>query len=490
MKAFVATSLKNIQEAIRITNILEEIGVEHQCCVTELGSLEGEELFNHYVKGIAESDLFISIQKNIGRDTSTEVGMAYILGKKRITVIYDQNSMTPKDSMLYHAAGERTTENELSDKVKKIFAIQSKKYLPFYKPNLKQYTSELVQKIVTTLENEIYVEGENTIAFENKLAERYGRKAIAVSSGTSGLILSLTSILENKKEVLVPAFTFPATIQAIINAGAKPVYVDIDNKTWTIDVVDAENKINEKTGAILPVNIFGNPCDVESIETMSKKYGVPVIYDSCQAIGSTTKNGEIGTFGAAEVFSLDSTKLVSGGLGGFVTTSDNELYEKIRMAKNFGLNANKVPKIIGNNSRINEFNAALALISYENIERTVNKRRRLVSKYQQHLEEVKNVKFQKVYSGSMHSYQMFGIQISKEPNSIKQVQSNLADAGFGTRVYLTDFMHKNDTFNKSSFGHLHVTEEIGKNILCLPVHEYVTDKNIEDMCKIVKETLA
>ncbi|MBI5697046.1 MAG: DegT/DnrJ/EryC1/StrS family aminotransferase [Thaumarchaeota archaeon] len=446
MKAFIATSLKNVAEALRITSLLEEYGIEHQCCITELRNDKGVDLFDHNVQGIRDADVFFTIYKNVGRDTSAEIGIAFALGKRRIAVTYGGDQYAT-DTMIHYSVGDIITEEELPHVLDQL-KNEAGDSLPFYVPNMKQYSTKVFRDLADVFETQQFVDGKYTKELERTLAERYGRHVITTSSGTTGLIATLDSLFyesPDKKEVIVPSLTFPATAQAILHAGGTPVYVDVKETTWNIDPKDTERKITDKTGVIIPVNTFGVPCDVDTLGEISKSYGIPLIYDSCQAFGSQTMNGEVGRFGDAEVFSLDVTKIVSGGLGGYVTTSRDDLLQRLRYAKNFGMDEQKAPVQLGINARMLEFSSILALHSLADAEKHLAEYHAQANRYVEYLREVNDIRFQEIPSGSIPSRNFFVVFLDREDARITQkVKQSLEEKGISSRIYVSGMLHEKE----------------------------------------------
>jgi len=478
MKAFVATSIQNSQEALRVIKILEDLSIEYQCCITEKENMQGKELFDHNIKGIKNSDIFISVLKNLGRDVSTEIGIAHALGKQSIGVAYN---IRPEDVMSYYASGDLVNEENLESLLKKIVAKDAHVAFSDFSQHKFSGISSDIHKMFSS---KIFVDGTYTKQLEKKLSERYVRRVIATNSGTTALILALDVLLKDKKEVIVPSLTFNATIQAIIHAGGKPVFADVNKHTWTLDSIDVYNKISANTGAILPVNLFGVPSDIKSFKELSKNANIPLIYDSCQAFGAITPHGEIGTFGDIEAFSLDATKVLSGGLGGFITINTDELYEQLKYAKNFGNDYEKRTLQLGVNGRLSEFNAILTLDSLETVDMRLSKIRINVLKYRDTLSTIPHIEFQSEQHGTS-APQYFGIFINYNGKDVAQkIKNVLKDNGVETRIYNPTLLHKLKFFTDKDCV-LPNTESMHSRILCLPTHEKITDINIA----IVADTL-
>jgi len=332
-----------------------------------------------------------------------------------------------------------------------------------------------------------FVEGIYTKSLEQKLSERYLRPVAVTNSGTTALILALDVLLRERKEVIVPSLTFNATIQAIIHAGGVPVFVDVDEKTWTIDTKDVANNVTEKTGVILPVNLFGVPSDIKALQIIAESNHIPLLYDSCQAFGSWTPYGEIGTFGDIEVFSLDATKVVSGGLGGFVTMKDEKYYRKIKNAKNFGNNDEKIVVCKGINGRMSEFNSILALKSLETVDARLVKIKENVLRYNLAFSRIPNIHFQDI-KDSRPAQEYFGIFIDANLETVRRIIDNLIGHGIETRIYNSTLIHRSKFFTTKKHT-LPKTEKMHGRLLCLPTHAKVNDYHVDLMAKTLMRCL-
>jgi perosamine synthetase len=359
-----------------------------------------------------------------------------------------------------------------------------KNKLPFSLPTLQTSSKAIIPKIIEVVENQKYVDGKNVRDLEKKLNSRYNRKVVAVSNGTSGLIVALNAIIEDKKEVIVPSLSFSATIQSIIHADAKPVFVDIYEDNWTMDVNDVERKINENTGSIMPVNLFGVPCDIESFEKLGQKYNIPIIYDSCQAFGAKSPEGEIGSFGDIEVFSLDASKILTAGTGGFITVKNDCIFDKIILAKNFGNNSQKIPQLRGINARMHEFNAILANNNLQDFNINITVARKNAEAYKILLSNIDKISLQKA-NNKLSSPQFFGIFLDHPDSKIGyKLQKQLLKKGIETRIYNPSNLHQNSIFSKKKIT-LNITEKMCSKILCLPTHRKVESHHR----RLIKETI-
>jgi len=204
------------------------------------------------------------------------------------------------------------------------------------KPFMNEETKKEVMKV---LDSGWYILKENTKKFEEEFAEYIGvNHAVAVSSGTAAIFLTMKAMeLKPKDEVIIPSFSFISTGSSIIYAGGKPVFVDIDEKTYNIDPNLIKEKITKKTKAIMPVHLYGNPAEVDEIREICEKYNLKLVEDACQAVGAEYKGKKCGLLGDIACFSFFPSKVITvGGDGGMVTTNDDKLAERIRLLRDHG----------------------------------------------------------------------------------------------------------------------------------------------------------
>jgi dTDP-4-amino-4,6-dideoxygalactose transaminase len=290
--------------------------------------------------------------------------------------------------------------------------------IPAVKSLLAMYGSVLKSRMIT---NSKYVQ-----KFEDKVKKYTGAKyAVALNSCTSGLILIFKS-LGLKGEVIVPSFTFYATAHALLWNNLKPVFVDCDPETYNINTNKIESLITLKTSAILGVHIFGNPADVESLEYISKKHKLKLIFDAAHGFGSKYKGRNIGTFGDAEAFSLSPTKLLTAGEGGMVTTNNEELARKLMIGRTYGDSGIYDPEFCGLSARMSEFHAVLGIESLNNLKANVAKRNKLVNLYKSILSEIPGISFQLIKDGNQSNFKDFSVLIDPEKFGLSRDALSLA----------------------------------------------------------------
>jgi dTDP-4-amino-4,6-dideoxygalactose transaminase len=325
---------------------------------------------------------------------------------------------------------------------------------------------------------------------EAAVAERLQVKhCVAVSSCTSGLMMVLRAF-GLTGEVIVPSFTFFATGHAALWNGLRPVFADCNEETWNVDPGDVERKITERTSAILVVHLYGNPCDVETLERMASRHRLKLIFDAAHGFGSRYRNRPVGAFGDAEVFSLSPTKLLVAGEGGLVTTNDRTLARAIRGMRNYGDFGAYDPEWLGMNARMSEFNAALALAGLSLMEAKVARRNRIAKIYTSLLAPLPGLRFQRVLPGDVSTYKDYSIHVTSE--KFGMTRDALAEAlraeKIETKKYFYPPLHKQRLY--SSFHNVHGaglthTDYVTDGVLSLPIYESLPDIMVEGVASAI-----
>ena len=308
------------------------------------------------------------------------------------------------------------------------------------------------------------------------------KHAIAVSSGTAALHLSLIALgIGPGDEVIVPAYTFPATANVVQLTGAKPIFVDVDLETYNISVDQIKKSITPKTKAIIPVHLFGNPADMDPIMEVAMKHNIWVIEDAAGALGAEYKGRKCGTIGHIGCFSFHPRKIITTGEGGMVVTNDDELANKIRLLRNHGRQVleNKIDFILpGFNYRMNELEAALALVQIREIEVIINQRQRLANLYKIALANIPNIDLQQTLPNCKSVWQAFVIRLkNREAHSIiKKLQEANIEANIGTfALHILHFYSQ--TYNYKYSDYQNAFELFSKSI-ALPFYTSLSQENI------------
>ena len=307
--------------------------------------------------------------------------------------------------------------------------------IPILEPSLKGNEIKYVSDCLET--NWISSQGNYVNKFENIFNNLHqGYHSLAVSNGTVALHLALIALGVGKEdEVIVPNITFAASINSIIHSGATPVLCEIDEKSWCINVDEAEKLITKKTKAIMPVHLFGQVCDVEKIQALAKKYNLLIIEDCAEAIGSSFMQNSVGTFGDASTFSFFGNKTISTGEGGMVLFKDIKFAEKARQLRDHGMSKEKKywHNVVGFNYRLTNIQAAIGVAQMERFNQIIKKKLEVAKFYSENLKHVKKIKmFPLVQKKIVHSNWVFTIVFDENVDRDKIIKSMIT-RGIDTR---------------------------------------------------------
>jgi dTDP-4-amino-4,6-dideoxygalactose transaminase len=357
--------------------------------------------------------------------------------------------------------------------------------------NLKKQYEPLKKEILTGIEHvfegmQLFL-GENVQALEKEFAQYCGALyGIGVSDGTAALQIILRAMdIGPGDEVITVSHTFIATAEAIALIGAKPVFVDIDPKTYLMDVTQVEAKITPHTKAILPVHLYGQMVDMDPLLKLASKYHVRIIEDACQAHGAEYRGHKSGSLGDAAAFSFYYSKnLGAYGEGGFITTNDSEVARKVRMIRDHGSERRYYHDMVGFNGRLDEIQAVVLRVKLPHLDEWNGLRRSHADLYRQLLKDSPAV-IPVELPGNQHVYHLYVIQVPKRD----ELQAWLKNQGIFTGVHYPVPIHLQPPYQSSGqqAGDLPVTEGVVKGILSLPMFAELTKEEIEVVAAKIKE---
>ena len=291
-------------------------------------------------------------------------------------------------------------------------------------PNLGKLEKDYLNKAINT--TFVSVVGPFVSEFEEKFAEYIGvQKAVSVQSGTAALHMALYELgIGQNDEVIVPALTFVATINPILYVGAKPTIVDVDLKTWNIDPIEIKKAITKKTKAIIPVHLYGNPCNMDAIMDLAREYGLYIIEDATESLGASYSGKQTGSFGHFGCYSFNGNKLITTGGGGMIVTNDEEKGNHIKFLVNQARDCSKgyYHPEMGFNYRMTNIEAALGLAQMKKINKFLMKKRIFRKIYQEILGDMPNIEFQREYYEGKSSWWLNCMKIEKKIDINKFIQ--------------------------------------------------------------------
>ncbi len=334
-----------------------------------------------------------------------------------------------------------------------------------------------------------FILGQNLYKFEKNLSKLLGSKyVLGVANGTDALELAMMSLgIGNNHEVITAPNSFVSTANAIVNVGAKPVFVDIDN-SFNIDPDKIIKKITKKTKAIIPVHLNGFPACMKKINLIAKKYNLYVIEDAAQSILAKIGKKYTGTLGDIGCFSLHPTKNLGAiGDAGFVTTQNKNIYEKIKFIRNHGLRKFDETILIGRNSRLDEIQAIALNLKLKYLKSDTKKKINLAKVYYSNLANINSIilPLQSCCQDTKHVYHRFVIRCLKKRDKLYR---HLLSKGVQVKIHYSRNIHLQKSFrNLSSNNGLNKVDNYSKQILSLPINQFNTKREIEKVCKLISD---
>jgi dTDP-4-amino-4,6-dideoxygalactose transaminase len=341
------------------------------------------------------------------------------------------------------------------------------------------------QAVMEVLDSGMLAQGPRVKAFEEAFAEMCGVKyAIATSSGTTALhVALLANGIGPGDEVITSAFTFIASTNSILFTGARPVFVDIDPRTFNLNADMIEAAITPKTKAIMPVHLYGLACDMNPILRIAEKHGLVVIEDACQSHGAAYKGKRVGSFGTG-TFSLYPTKNITSGEGGMITTNDSVIDEKCRVIRQHGMRRRYYHDELGFNFRMTDVHAAIGLSQLKKLEK-FNAQRQANAHFLS--ENLKGVVVPCIPEGQTHVFHQYTIRVSGGKRDA--LRTHLQERQVGSEVYYPVPIHK-QSFYIQDLGYadsLPVTENMALEVLSLPVHTGLSSSDLEIIVGAINE---
>ena len=347
-------------------------------------------------------------------------------------------------------------------------------------------TNEYLKLIKKTVKLSDFTLGDFLLKFENKFKKKIRAKyAVGVGSGTDALQLSLEALnIGYKDEVILPSFTFYASLNPIISVGAIPVFVD-SKIDFNINENEIINKINKNTKAIMPVHWAGKICNMKIIKKIAKKYNLKIIEDACHAYLSSYDKIFAGNFGDTGCFSLHPLKNVNvWGDGGVITTNNKKIYKKLLLLRNHGLKNRNELEIFGHNSRLDTIQAAVGFKMLDLVSNLTKIRRRNALLYDSGLRNIKEIYISPREKNIKQNFQLYSFLCKNRNGLVKYLNK----FGIDAKIHYPKPLHlqKPCVVNKYNKGKFPVALKISKNIISIPVHEYIKKKEIKHVIEKIK----
>ena len=349
--------------------------------------------------------------------------------------------------------------------------------IPFF---IQEFTQEMEDAAIDALRNESFVGGVSVSKFEEEFAEYTNTKfAVAVSSGNSALQISLMALgISDNSKVITPTNSFIASANCIRMINAKPILSDIDVNDGGIDL----SNITEKVNAIIPVHIYGNPCNFDSVKSFAEEQNIPIVEDACQAHGATYKGKKVGSLGDIGCFSFYPTKnMTVGGDGGMATTNNEEIALKIKSIRDNGRKTRNEFDKLGFTMRLNTVNAAIGRIQLKHLDEKNARRRKVVSIYRKSLVNDCILPENKDGKSVYH-------QIVLKHEKRDEIRKELANNDIGSAIYYEKLIHQQPIYEEYGYK-LPNSEKFSKEIISLPSYPSLKDEQILEICEIINKII-
>jgi len=354
--------------------------------------------------------------------------------------------------------------------------------IPFF---VQEFTDEMEEAAIHALRNESFVGGESVSKFEEEFAKYTGTKyAVSVSSGNSALQISLMALGigdNDDDKVVTPTNSFIASANCIRMTNAEPILTDIDPDDGGIDL-DSVIVSRTKVDAIIPVHIYGNPCNFESIELFAQEQGIPIIEDACQAHGAEYKGKKVGSLGEVGCFSFYPTKnMTVGGDGGMTTTDNEEIASRISSIRDNGRKTKNEFDKLGFTMRLNTVNAAIGRVQLRHLDEKTARRREIVSIYRKNLAQDCILPENKDGKSVYH-------QIVIKHEKRDGIRKELTESGIGSAIYYETPIHKQPIYQEFEYT-LPMSEMFSKKIISLPSYPQLTNEQVLEICEHVNKII-
>ncbi|MCM8770314.1 MAG: DegT/DnrJ/EryC1/StrS family aminotransferase [Candidatus Omnitrophica bacterium] len=354
----------------------------------------------------------------------------------------------------------------------------------------KEIQKDFSRVIKDVLKRRDFILGLDVKLFEKEFAHYCGVKfAIGLNSGTDALFLSLVSCGIGKgDEVIVPVFTFIATALAVSHTGARPVFVDVDEQTYNIDVNKIEKAITKRTKAIIPVHLYGQAADMNAILKIAKKCKLKVIEDAAQAHGAEYQNKKVGSFGITGCFSFYPTKnLGAFGDGGMVVTNDKKVYNNLLLLRDCGRKRRYEHIVKGYNSRLDTLQAAILRVKLKRLDKWNRLRRKNAFFYNTLLKKIDRIITPFEARDCLHVYHQYVVRLKNRDRVIDILKKN----GIDTSVYYPIPLHLQAAYKDLGYkkGDFKIAEKLSEEILSLPMHPHLKKDEIEYIVAVLKRYL-
>ena len=351
-------------------------------------------------------------------------------------------------------------------------------------------TEAEIDAAVEVLKSGMLRQGPQVAAFEEEFGRFVGAQhSIANANGSTALHIAYADFLTPGDEVLVPSFTFISTATMVIAAGGVPIMCDVDPVTWMIDLADAETRITDRTRAIVPVHLFGNVCEIETVQALAQRHDLKVVWDAAQAHGATYDGAGIGGFGGYVTYSFYPSKNMFVGEGGVTCTDNADSDAHLRLLREHGMPERYLHTVLGYNYRMTDITAAIGREQLKRLPSMLDRRRRNAKRLLDGLTGLPGLTLPSVAPNVGPAWHQFSVLVDETAfgRNRDDLSTFLRKHGVGSAVHYPRGLHQQPVFiERFGAAHLPVTEDIAERILALPVHHGLTDDDVDQVIETVR----
>jgi perosamine synthetase len=348
------------------------------------------------------------------------------------------------------------------------------------------------QAVMGVLDSGILAQGPRCAELEEAFAAATGAKhGLTCANGTAALQLAYQAVIEPGDDVLVPAWTFVATASMVLACGANPIWCDADRRTYNIDVEDARRKVTPKTRAIVATHLYGAPVNIDGVQQLAADHGLRVVYDAAQAHLGTYDGRGLGAFGDIVTYSFYATKNMTTGEGGFITTNDDELLQKMKWTRSHGETQKYLHEVLGYNLRMNDMTASIGLRQLAKLPDRTTRRRAVAARYDAGLADVPGLLLPRADAKAESVYHLYTLQIDPDRFSCSRDEfiEALRAEGVGCAVHYPRAAARQPMFEAPDELVLPVADHLGDRVFSIPMHPYLTDEQVDLVIAAIRKVV-
>ena len=351
-----------------------------------------------------------------------------------------------------------------------------------------------IQAAVAVMRTGMLAQGKNCLALEEKYAAATDAKhALTCANGTCALQLAYEPLIQPGDEVLVPAWSYIATVSMVVARGGVPIFVDADPHTYNIDVRDAGAKVTPRTTCIAATHLYGNPVNIDGVEQLAAEHGLSVVYDCAQAHLATYKGRGMGAFGDVVTYSFYATKNMTTGEGGMVTTNDAELFNDMKLLRSHGETQKYIHGRVGYNYRMTDLEAAIGLSQFSRLPDYTARRQRNAAMLDAALGQIPGLHAPTITPGAQGVYHLYPVRVDESAfaapveGSVRDTLTKALNAeGVATAIHYPRSLTRQPAFERAGMHHPPVADRLSRTLFCVPIHHNLSD----DQVRRIGEALA